>query len=490
MDDDDRIPSVEEAKQRWKKRIADLRKGDKADRRLADSLAQCRDGYRCDLIECPKCERRKRKAQEQIPASVAKNLSGRFRIWLARVKAIQVLGKRRPLNDAKVRAIAASMELIGLETPISVRKERQEVILVSGWHRLEAAKLLKWREIPCVVMRSDETNARIWQKVENFYRAELTVLERAEIVDELREVAWLKVVQDAPPGGQQPKDKGINKTAKLLGLTKEKVRRSTAIAAISHKAKVRRLGLDDNQRALLEIAGQPTPKAQSRVITEIIERKRAARDRNVSAPAADKKTIAAINALDTDIQQKEGALDTLKGELATSRKRRRELDDKLAVQGKFACGEPSSEAASGNVPARTQDGRVPARTEDGCPEVVDDDVAVEAMVPAAETELLKAELAMATRRVSYLEGELENARALASRAPGVDTSVPIFEDIPPCLDRRRLSAEDQLASDAVMAEFAKCTALQAALAGASPVVRERFITALRAYLAGSSSAAG
>jgi hypothetical protein len=104
MDDDDRIPSVEEAKQRWKKRIAKLRNGNKADRRLADSLARCRDGYRCDLIECPKCERRKRKAQEQIPASVAKNLSGRFRIWLARVKAIQVLGKRRPLSVRAGRA--------------------------------------------------------------------------------------------------------------------------------------------------------------------------------------------------------------------------------------------------------------------------------------------------------------------------------------------------------------------------------------------------
>ena len=312
-DDADRIPSVEEAKERWKKRIAELREGDKADLRLADSLARCRCGYHCDLIECPKCQRRKRKAQEQVPASVAKNLSGRFRIWLIRVKAIQILGKRRPLNDDKVRAIAASMELIGLETPISVREERHKIILVSGWHRLEAAKLLGWREIPCVLMLPHEkTKSRIWQNVENFYRAELTVLERAEIVEELRELAWQKVVQDAPPGGHQPKDRGINKTRRLLGLTKEEVRRSIAIAAIFHKAKVRKLGLDYNQRALLEIAKQPTPKAQLRVITEIVERKRAACDRNASAAVADEKTTAEINALDADIQQKEGALDSLK----------------------------------------------------------------------------------------------------------------------------------------------------------------------------------
>jgi hypothetical protein len=399
IDDDDRIPSVEEAKQRWKKRIAELREGDKADRRLADSLAQCRGGYHCDLIECPKCERRKRKAQEQVPASVAKNLSGRFRIWLIRVKAIQVVGKRRPLNDDKVRAIAASMELIGLETPISARKERHKIILVSGWHRLEAAKLLRWREIPCVLMRPYEINARIWQKVENFYRAELSVLERAEIVGELRELAWLKVVQDAPPGGHQPKDKGINKTARLLGLTKEEIRRSKEIAGISPKAKskVRKLGLDDNQRALLEIARQPTPNGQLHVITEIVERNRATRDRNASAAAPDKNTSAEINALDADIREKEDALKRLKGSLAASRQRREELDDKLAVHGEVA--DLPSLVASTTTPA-------------------DDDLAVEAVVPAAEAERLKAELAVATERVSYLEGELENARALASRAPG------------------------------------------------------------------------
>jgi ParB-like chromosome segregation protein Spo0J len=471
-DDDSRVLTAADAKQRWKKRIAELREGDKADRRLADSLAQCRGGYHCDLIECPKCERRKRKAQEQVPASVAKNLSGRFRIWLIRVKAIQVVGERRPLNDHKVRAIAASMALMGLETPISVREERHKIILVSGWHRLEAAKLLKWREIPCVLMRPYEIDARIWQKVENFYRAELTVLERAEIVEELRELAWLKVVQDAPPGGQQPKDKGINKTARLLGLTKDEIRRSRQIAGISAKAKakVRKLGLDDNQRALLAIAGQPTPKAQLCVITEIVERKRAARDRNASAAVADKKTTAEINALDADIRQKEGALDRLKGDLAASRKRRQELDDKLAVHGEVADRGPPSQAASPTTPA-------------------DDDVAVEAVVPAAETEGLKAELAVATERVRCLEQELENARALASRAQEIETSVkaPCL-DIPPFLDRRLVSAEDQLAFDEIKAAWD--SHVHPLLQRASAVIRERFNGALRAYLASSSSAAG
>ena len=39
------------------------------------------------------------------------------------------------------------------------------------------------------------------------------------------------------PGGEQPKDVGINKAAKALGFTKEEIRRSKAIAGISAKAK-------------------------------------------------------------------------------------------------------------------------------------------------------------------------------------------------------------------------------------------------------------
>jgi len=154
------------------------------------------------------------------------------------------------------------MELMGLATAITVRKQGKKVTLVSGWHRLEAAKLLGWREIPCVVHYWDKIEARLWQNVENFHRADLTVLERAEIVEELRELAWREVGQHALPGGRQPTDKGINKTARLLGLTKEEVRRCITIAAISAAAKtrMRRLGISDNQRLLLEIARQRTQK--------------------------------------------------------------------------------------------------------------------------------------------------------------------------------------------------------------------------------------
>jgi len=57
-DDAGRILTFEEAKQQWRQRIAELRNGDRADRRLASFLAQCRKNRPCELLECPKCMRR------------------------------------------------------------------------------------------------------------------------------------------------------------------------------------------------------------------------------------------------------------------------------------------------------------------------------------------------------------------------------------------------------------------------------------------------
>jgi hypothetical protein len=105
------------------------------------------------------------------------------------------------------------------------------------------------------------------------------------------------------------------------------------------------------------------------------------------------------------------------------------------------------------------------------------------MVPAAEVEHLKAELAVANERQRGLEEELEAARAAASGAPRVgvggaadDGEVPLF------LDRRALSQSDQLVLDSVIAAW-RDSAARAGLLAATPLVRERFLAALRGELA-------
>jgi ParB-like chromosome segregation protein Spo0J len=329
-----------EAIQRRKEHIAELREGDKGERRLADVLAQCRKRNRCNRDECPVCERRQKLAARRIPESVVESISGgftpRFIVRKIDVDAVKVVGKRRPLNEEKVRTIAASMNKIGLRTPITVRTKKSKVILVSGYYRLAAARRLRWSAIPCFTIGDDKIEARLWEIAENLYRAELTVLERAEHIDELRAIIWqnTEVGQVAPPGGQQPKDAGINKTAKALGFTKEEIRRSKRIAKISTEAKAeaRKLGLDDNQGALLHIAKLPTFKAQLMAIREIDERKRAARARHAAAAAVgDKKATAEIKTIEANITERMDAVESLNDELAAQRKRLRELQGELVA---------------------------------------------------------------------------------------------------------------------------------------------------------------
>lgn len=296
-DDEPELPTFTAAKQERNKLIAELREGDAGDRRLAKALMQCRRGNRCHLIACPVCERRKALPRWGVPAALTKSINGMKAPREIYIKGIEV-GKRRPLNEEKVRALAASMDQIGQQMPITVRMQKKKVILVSGLQRIEAAKRLGWDGILCVELCGDKTDARLWQLMENLYRAELTVLERAEHIDELRTLVQTKIKggQFTPPGGRQPKDAGIKKTAKVLGLTREEVRRAKAIAGISSKAKkaAKSAKLDNSQRALLEIAKQLTPKAQLRAVKEIVERKRA--ERALRASAAKQKATAEIAA--------------------------------------------------------------------------------------------------------------------------------------------------------------------------------------------------
>ncbi|MSO64888.1 MAG: chromosome partitioning protein ParB [Alphaproteobacteria bacterium] len=49
---------------------------------------------------------------------------------------------QRPIDAAKVQALAESIIETGLRSPILVRRDKDRYVLVSGLHRLEACKAL------------------------------------------------------------------------------------------------------------------------------------------------------------------------------------------------------------------------------------------------------------------------------------------------------------------------------------------------------------
>src|ERR1700691_4388497 len=79
------------------------------------------------------------------------------------VANIKVKGKRRPLNERKVQALAKSIRAIGLRTPISIRlRKGGEAILVAGLHRLEATKSLGEETISAIVVEPGELQRKLW----------------------------------------------------------------------------------------------------------------------------------------------------------------------------------------------------------------------------------------------------------------------------------------------------------------------------------------
>src|SRR4051812_37077385 len=74
------------------------------------------------------------------------------------VDDIDVDGRHRAVSDGSVADLAASIKSIGLLSPISVRYladrpstsgSDDSYVLVTGAHRLAAAKLLGWEKIEC-----------------------------------------------------------------------------------------------------------------------------------------------------------------------------------------------------------------------------------------------------------------------------------------------------------------------------------------------------
>ncbi len=422
--DDPELPTFAVANGQRKALIAKLRDGDKAEQRLADHLAKCRKHNSCNMLECPTCQRRKMLPKWRVPASLVKSMIGTKAPQTIYLDAIEVVGKRRPLNEEKVSVLVASMDQIGQQTPITVRREKKKVILVSGWHRLAAAKRLGWETIMVVEFCGGKIDARLWQLMENLCRAELTVVQYAEHIEELRTLIWIKGKggQVAPPGGLQPKEAGIKKTAKALGVTREDVRRSKAIAGIPQKVKAAAIAanLDDNQRALLQIAREPTAGAQLQLIEEMIVRLRA--ERAGQATAAEEEVAGKIAALEADLAKDKGMREKLKAKVVTTRQRLRDLKDAPPEDEDDFVASPSTAAFQ------------------------DQDVLAEVLVaaPSLNVENLVEQHAAAVeqlqQRIAQLEEQLASVPQTATLAEA--TSPPVADDlgILPFLDRHDTEA--------------------------------------------------
>jgi len=102
---------------------------------------------------------------------------------------IQVDGRLRQVDPDHVAGIADSMQINGLQNPIEVTAVDDMFFrLVSGAHRLAAAKLNEWQEIDAVVVTGSSDDLLLREIDENLMRRELSPLDKAVFLSQRKEV--------------------------------------------------------------------------------------------------------------------------------------------------------------------------------------------------------------------------------------------------------------------------------------------------------------
>jgi len=153
------------------------------------------------------------------------------------VDGIDIGPRHREVREEAVAAIATSMEQIGLRTPICVRcnDDGSKITLLTGAHRLAAAKKLGWETIEAIVyFDGNEIDAELWEIAENLHRAELTKAQRDEHIRRYAELLAAREIQGTQSASPEigykkppPQRMGLaSKIATETGLSKDTVRRA------------------------------------------------------------------------------------------------------------------------------------------------------------------------------------------------------------------------------------------------------------------------
>jgi len=173
----------------------------------------------------------------------------------------------------------------------------RRAILVAGGHRLEAFRRLGWARIPCIIFDGTAAEAKLWRIAENLMRLELTALERADAI-----AAWVGErahLAQVSSGGQGHKG-GISAAARELGVDRRMVQRGLRISGLANEAKTEaaRLGLADDQSALLTAAHAGGATEQIASLQQAIEKRKVAWRRRERDNARNRELYEGCHAVD------------------------------------------------------------------------------------------------------------------------------------------------------------------------------------------------
>jgi len=197
------------------------------------------------------------------------------------INSVRVPDGRRVLRN--VEQLADSIRELGLLNPITVTPGG---VLLTGYHRLEACKLLGWEEIPVCVFEHEGEAEELplwWELVEideNLIRNDLELLERCD-QESRRKRVYETLHPETKHGGDRRSESSGNHchlksfaddTADKTGVTARTVRQEVQIAEKilpEVKAAIRGTELADSKTDLLQLARLPHEK-QLRLAQKVV----------------------------------------------------------------------------------------------------------------------------------------------------------------------------------------------------------------------------
>lgn len=176
---------------------------------------------------------------------------------------------RERFDEKALAGLAKSLEKVGLQQPVIVRREGDELVAVDGERRVRAARMLGWSTIPVIIQEGalEETTVLERQMVTNCQREGLSPIEKARAIDELMKTAKL-------PASAVAERLGFSEAtaSRLLALLvlpeamREAVHRGDVTASAAYEvAKVR----NPKKRAKLEAAVLKHKLSREAVISRI-----------------------------------------------------------------------------------------------------------------------------------------------------------------------------------------------------------------------------
>lgn len=206
---------------------------------------------------------------------------------------ILVPERLRTVDEGQALAISKSIAEHGLMNPVTVRQTpngERTYTLVAGAHRYRAVELLDEEAIDAIVVKADADEAVLLEIIENLFRNDLSVIDRAVFVETYRDV-WEKSRGTIKRGGDRrngPKgqvgpltsspidtiaheaESGFSQVcADRLGISARSIKRLNQIAhnlPRELRQQIAGTPIADNQSQLLKLAKlEPSQRAKAHV---------------------------------------------------------------------------------------------------------------------------------------------------------------------------------------------------------------------------------